>query len=78
MAENEKNELRDADTASDPNENNLPDEVLIDSASKLAHEDLPVRSEKEAEASETREGTDLEEGKSAKELLLERQDADEE
>lgn len=63
----------------DPNENNLDDQVLIDSPGKLVHEDqVPATQQEldaEAENDNLREGSDIDGGKTARELLNEREEA---
>jgi len=59
--------IREAEDAGRPG-TGLPDEVLVDGPSKLAHEDTPVRSFKEAELAETRDGRDFEGAPSARDL----------
>lgn len=75
MADNER---RDENTASDPIENNLDDKVLVDSPGKLAHEDQVPESQADLDANDEadnlRDGTDLEGGKTARELHDERQE----
>lgn len=59
----------------DPSDGNpLPDEVLVESPAKLAHEDIPVRTLREAEVEETRAGGDYEGAPSAAELRADRVD----
>jgi len=73
----DEKDYRDEDTASDPNENNLDDQVLIDSPGKLAHEDQVPESQADLDANDEidnlREGTDIEGGKTARELHDERE-----
>jgi hypothetical protein len=62
---------RDENTATDPNEGRPlaeADEVLVNNPAKVAHEDQVPATEKEAEESETRAGSDFEGAKTAREL----------
>jgi len=71
-------ELRDESTARDPLEGNElaeADQVLVDSPGKLAHEDQVPSTLKEQDEAETRDGGDIEGGKTARELYDERVDA---
>lgn len=71
-----KRELRTEDTATDPNEFNVDDQVLIDGPNKISHEDLPAtQAQIDDENVETRDGTDFEAGKTARQLLDERREA---
>lgn len=72
-------ELRDENTAPDPNDNpgQLPDLVRVDGPSKLTHEDTVPETQREVDndAVELREGRDLESGKTARQLRDEREEA---
>lgn len=75
-------ELRDENTADDPNDNpfQLPDLVRVDGPSKLTHEDTAVETQREVDDDrvETREGKDIEAGKTARQLRDEREEQAEE
>lgn len=72
-------ELRDENTAGDPNDNpfQLDDVVRVDGPSKLTHEDTVPESQREIDndAVELREGRDIEAGKTARQLRDEREEA---
>jgi hypothetical protein len=63
----------------DPIENNLEDKVLVDSPGKLAHEDQVPETQEQLDAAEEadnlRDGSDVEGGKTARELHDERAEA---
>jgi len=70
-------ELRDENTATDPLEGNQladEDQVFVDGPSKLAHEDTVPETVRQSEENETRDGSDIEGGKTARELHDERVD----
>jgi hypothetical protein len=69
-------EPRDEDTdgGNPADANDLPDEVLVDGPTKLAHEDTVPETEKEAEENETRAGGDFEGAPSAAELREDREE----
>jgi len=76
-------ELRDENTAPDPNDNpnQLEDLVRVDGPSKLSHEDTVPETQREIDNAEDgafREGRDIDSGKTARELHDERQEASEE
>ena len=74
----DEKDYRDENDASDPIENNLDDKVLVDSPGKLAHEDQVPETQADLDANDEadnlRDGSDIEGGKTARELHDERQD----